>query len=522
MPPNMNYWMDPGLGAVPQHGFTEDVNFAALASAPPPPPPPPVATSPCVAGPPPPPPHSVAGPPPPHSVAGPPPNPLSGPPPHSVAGPPPLHSVAGPPPLHSVAGPPPPHSVAGPPPPHSVAGPPPPHSVAGPPPLHSVAGPPPLHSVAGPPPSHPPPAPHDNNFRRVNHNYYNKSRSNAKKTVVTQKCEICNIELVGQVVIDAHMKGSKHAKKLKAKELLNNMIDAGQVKVDGAQNDKNGTGMFKCDTCNVALNSSQQLDVHYAGAKHKAKLNETATPQVQQNSSSTTWNNPSANGSNESKGVVPKAEKPKSMIANPLDLVCNICNITVNSPQQLEQHLHSKKHLDRESGRSSQRPTPYSRGGRGGRGGLGSHSRGGKSVPAKFTSLSSSFKSAGYSNSFIKPEGGVSMPANCGTNKGPNQAGPSHQNVGKASNYGNHYKNRGNFGSLTPYVNTDSGRGGYNGRGGAAVSGGGWPNPVDASYGAHPGYGGYDYDQYGYGYGYENSDQYGGYGMMQSGPPPSY
>ncbi|KAK3915445.1 Zinc finger protein 385D [Frankliniella fusca] len=496
----MNYWMDPGLGAMPHHGYSEDVNFAALVSAPPPPPPPPSAPPPNVSAPPP---------------------PLSGPPPsHSVAGPPPLHSVSGPPPQHSVAGPPPPHSL-------SVSRPPPPpHS--GPPPLLSVSGPPPPLSVSGPPPPPPPPsATHENsNFRRGNHNYYNKPKMNAKKQVVIQKCEICNIELVGQVVIDAHMKGSKHAKKLKAKELLNNLIDAGQVKVD---NEKDTAGIFKCDVCDVVLNSSQQLEVHNAGAKHKAKISESGSPQAQaqaqvqahaQQNSSATWSDPSTNGSNESKGSTPKAEKSKSTIANPLDLVCTVCNITVNSPQQLEQHLNSKKHQDRESGRSSQRPSPYSRG-RGGRGGLGSHGRGGKSMPAKFTSLSTSFKSAGYSNSFIKPEGGVSMPANCGTNKGANQAGPSQQNTNKPSNFGNNFKNRGNFGSLTPYVNTDSGRGGYNARGGGAAPGGGWGNQAGASYGAHQGYSGYEYD-YGYGYGYENSDAYGGYGMMQSGPPPTY
>lgn len=33
-------------------------------------------------------------------------------------------------------------------------------------------------------------------------------------------CEICNIELVGQVVIDAHMKGNKHAKKVPSIKLL--------------------------------------------------------------------------------------------------------------------------------------------------------------------------------------------------------------------------------------------------------------------------------------------------------------
>lgn len=184
------------------------------------------------------------------------------------------------------------------------------------------------------------------------------------------------------------------------------------------------------------------------------------------------------------------------------------------------QHLNSKKHQDREAGRSSHRPGPYSRGGRGGRGGLGSHGRGGKGASSKFTSLSNSFKSAGYSNTFIKPEGGVIMPSNCGTNKGSPQPAP--QQAAKGSNMGGQFKTRGNFGSLTPYVSADNGgRGGYNHRGG--TSRGGWSNS-GVAYGAHPGYSGYEYDphQYGYGYGYENVEGYGGYGMMPSGPPPTY
>lgn len=203
--------------------------------------------------------------------------------------------------------------------------------------------------------------------------------------------------------------------------------------------------------------------------------------------------------------------------------------------------MSSKKHKDRETGRAPQRPGPYQRtsqGARGGRGGLGSHgppARGGKSASGKYASLSASFKSAGYSNSFIKPEGGVILPSNCGTNRGPSEPhhhAPSHGN--KTFNMGGQFKNRGSFGSLTPYISTDTTRGGHSARAGADVpyqSHATWTNPA-------PTYGGYSYD-YGYGYnysGYENADGYAegyaegytDYGMMQHGqhgqpgPSPSY
>lgn len=207
--------------------------------------------------------------------------------------------------------------------------------------------------------------------------------------------------------------------------------------------------------------------------------------------------------------------------------------------------MKSKKHQDREAGRRPQRSGPYTRVGRGSRGGLGSQGRGGKAISAKFTSLSSSFKSAGYSNSFIKPEGGVIMPQNPGTNRSPNQSAPSQQHSSKGPNFGGQFKNRGNFGSLTPYINTDNstGRGGFNSRGG--IGRGSWVGP-SGGYAPHAGYTGYDYEQYGYNYsGYDNTngadgysadgynadgystdcyntEGYGGYGMMQPGPPPTY
>lgn len=206
------------------------------------------------------------------------------------------------------------------------------------------------------------------------------------------------------------------------------------------------------------------------------------------------------------------------------------------------QHLGSKKHKDRESGRPQPRPGPYqrasSRGVRGGRGGLGSHGapgpspgRGGKVTSGKYASLSTSFKSAGYSNSFIKPEGGVILPTNCGTNKPASEAA-AHHNVAphgsKTHNMGGQFKNRGNFGSITPYISTDTGRGGFNSHGGGDASAGvgvshtTWTNPAQM-YGYTEGYAegySYDYGYAGYNYsGYENAEGYTDYSMMQPPPP---
>lgn len=56
---------------------------------------------------------------------------------------------------------------------------------------------------------------------------------------------------------------------MKAQELLNNLIDAGQVRLDEIHFKSNPSekipAPFKCDVCKVMLNSTQQLEVHYAG-----------------------------------------------------------------------------------------------------------------------------------------------------------------------------------------------------------------------------------------------------------------
>ncbi|KAJ9601343.1 hypothetical protein L9F63_000481, partial [Diploptera punctata] len=87
-----------------------------------------------------------------------------------------------------------------------------------------------------------------------------------KKQAVTCKCEVCGLEFSGQIVLETHLAGAKHAKKVKSQEILKQLQSSGQT---FTRDEK--TRILKCEVCDVVVNSSQQLQTHLAGNKHKQK-----------------------------------------------------------------------------------------------------------------------------------------------------------------------------------------------------------------------------------------------------------
>ena len=65
-------------------------------------------------------------------------------------------------------------------------------------------------------------------------------------------CGLCQVQCSSQVVLDAHLIGKQHKKKL---EMLH-------------PPNRN----FQCEICNVKANDQVGLDMHLAGKKHKKKL----------------------------------------------------------------------------------------------------------------------------------------------------------------------------------------------------------------------------------------------------------
>ncbi|KDR12479.1 hypothetical protein L798_13723 [Zootermopsis nevadensis] len=104
-----------------------------------------------------------------------------------------------------------------------------------------------------------------------------------KKQAVTCKCDICGLEFSGQIVLETHLAGAKHAKKVKSQEILKQLQSSGQT---FTRDEK--TRILKCEVCDVVVNSSQQLQTHLAGNKHKQKAMKKGATQKQAQTSTTT------------------------------------------------------------------------------------------------------------------------------------------------------------------------------------------------------------------------------------------
>ncbi|XP_027032651.2 zinc finger protein 385B-like isoform X3 [Tachysurus fulvidraco] len=108
--------------------------------------------------------------------------------------------------------------------------------------------------------------------------------------------------------------------------------------VKGNRNRRKCSRSLQCAVCKVTVNSGSQLEDHYKGSKHRLMLGghcmlsrkrggkedpSCATPRLHVNSASTK-----------------------------LSHHCNVCDIDVNSEAQLQQHMRSRRHRDRATGKS--------------------------------------------------------------------------------------------------------------------------------------------------------------------------
>ncbi|KAG0712301.1 Zinc finger protein 385D [Chionoecetes opilio] len=197
-----------------------------------------------------------------------------------------------------------------------------------------------------------------------------------KKPKVTVRCDACNLEFFSQAVLDSHLTGSKHQRKVKSLGLMKTLEET----ETGFERDE-VSGVIRCIVCDVTVNSPQLLATHIAGNKHKQKAAKRSgdsgstppakrpcpgvTGQVSVGQSAVRHSNGGpqnhqANNSSLAKGANAKA-------ASSLDIpdcvtkledtkgggkyLCNPCQAHCNSEQQLSQHLLSKKHIDKLSGK---------------------------------------------------------------------------------------------------------------------------------------------------------------------------
>lgn len=85
-------------------------------------------------------------------------------------------------------------------------------------------------------------------------------------------CELCGISTTSQQMLENHKAGSKHVKKLRTKEMN---MQIGTTLVDGeVQYSANRTpsGLFYCNTCDMTVQSDQQLQQHFQSKKHARNM----------------------------------------------------------------------------------------------------------------------------------------------------------------------------------------------------------------------------------------------------------
>ena len=85
-------------------------------------------------------------------------------------------------------------------------------------------------------------------------------------------CDLCKLNFPSQSVLDNHLKGSRHTRRVKSQQAFRQLQDNGTnlrqniIQEDGSFDDGSfHFGELSCEVCEVSVNSSHQLQAHLAG-----------------------------------------------------------------------------------------------------------------------------------------------------------------------------------------------------------------------------------------------------------------
>uniref|UniRef100_A0A8D0DYJ1 Zinc finger protein 385B n=1 Tax=Salvator merianae TaxID=96440 RepID=A0A8D0DYJ1_SALMN len=158
-----------------------------------------------------------------------------------------------------------------------------------------------------------------------------------KKQVIS--CNVCQLRFNSDSQAEAHYKGSKHAKKVKALEATKNRPKAGASK-DSAKANVN------CSATPVpASNSDKSDDRATLKANGTSQLPNSEVPPFVSESgiTSATVTPPSSSTSKSTNGTTNTVSESEEEKAKKL-LYCSLCKVAVNSLSQLEAHNTGSKH----------------------------------------------------------------------------------------------------------------------------------------------------------------------------------
>ncbi|XP_058261580.1 zinc finger protein 385B-like isoform X2 [Hemibagrus wyckioides] len=111
--------------------------------------------------------------------------------------------------------------------------------------------------------------------------------------------------------------------------------------VKGNRNRRKCSKSLQCAVCKVTVNSGSQLEDHYKGSKHRLMLGgHCMLPRKR-------------GGKADSSHTAPRSKRLHvNSASSDQSHHCNVCDIDVNSEAQLQQHMRSRRHRDRATGKS--------------------------------------------------------------------------------------------------------------------------------------------------------------------------
>jgi hypothetical protein len=154
---------------------------------------------------------------------------------------------------------------------------------------------------------------------KIDEKYLFKSDSNIEELPNSRfKCIVCNLEINGPIPLEQHLNGKNHLKKINKFEILieNSKFDSHIEELEKSK--------FKCIVCNLEINGPITLEQHLIGKNHLKKINKSNPISKKSNTTSLNSNIEELENSH---------------------FKCIVCNLEINGPVPLEQHLNGKNHL---------------------------------------------------------------------------------------------------------------------------------------------------------------------------------
>ena len=85
----------------------------------------------------------------------------------------------------------------------------------------------------------------------------NEMKSSAIPAVM---CDVCQLPFPSMTVLENHLNGNRHARRVKSKEALKQLLDSGVQ-----FHHEEGVSEMRCEICRMSVNSSHQLQAHLQG-----------------------------------------------------------------------------------------------------------------------------------------------------------------------------------------------------------------------------------------------------------------